>query len=193
MAPSPTPQATPEPKVEAGAAGGEPTMVPPRRGAFDLGVEPGHTAEILDTLKDHGIRATFGMTGEWAITNPDLLKRMVEEGHALINHSWSHYSFTGEDTETPPLTADQMRDELARTEAKVQEIAGVSTKPYFRPPYGDYDSLVNAVVWEAGYEYNVLWMTDGMGWAGRSAKSVVAVTLASAFPGAIFLYHVENS
>lgn len=150
MAPSPTPQATPEPKVEAGAAVGEPTVVPPRREAqvvyvgqrdaravaltFDLGVGPGHTAEVLDTLKDHGIRATFGMTGEWAITNPDLLKRMVEEGHALINHSWSHYSFTGEDTGTPALTPDQMRDELARTEAKVQEIAGVSTKPYFRPP-----------------------------------------------------------
>ena len=159
---------------------------------FDTGVQAGRVPEILHILKDHGKLATFGITGEWAATNPDLLKRIVEEGHAVINHSWSHRSFTGEDTETEPLTVDQMRDELKRTEEKIQEIAEVSPKPYFRPPYGDYDKLVNQVVREAGYDYNVLWLIDSLGWDGRSAKTIVSVTLANAFNGAIFLYHTDN-
>ena len=197
------------PQVEAGAPIGDPTVEPSKPEeaevvyigprdvkavalTFDTGVQAGSMSEILDILKEHGTAASFGITGEWAVTNPDLLKHIVDEGHAVINHSWSHASFTGEDTETEPLTADQMRDELRRTEEKIQEIAEVSTKPYFRPPYGDYDQLVNEVVWAEGYKYNVLWLTDSLGWEGRSTKSIVSVTLANAFNGAIFLYHIDN-
>jgi peptidoglycan/xylan/chitin deacetylase (PgdA/CDA1 family) len=212
-APAPSQAAEPSPagpaQVEAGAALDDPTSEPPRPEAkvvyvgrrdfaavaltFDVGVNPGHVPEVLDTLKEHGVRATFGITGQWALTNRGLLKRIVEEGHAVINHSWSHVSFTGEDTETEPLTAEQIRDELERTEGTIAEIAGVSTKPYFRPPYGDFDSTVNRVAREAGYEYNVLWLVDGMGWDGRSTSYVVRVTLANAYKGAIFLYHTDNS
>jgi peptidoglycan/xylan/chitin deacetylase (PgdA/CDA1 family) len=202
------PPATASPQVEAGVPIGDPTSEPPKPEAeviyigprdvpavaltFDVGVQAKHVPEILDVLKEHGKPATFGITGEWAVTNPDLLKRIVEEGHAVINHSWSHPSFTGEDTGTRPLAADEIRDELQRTEEKVQEIAGVSTKPYFRPPYGDFDSTVNKVAREAGYQYNVLWLVDAMGWDGRSNQYVVSVTLASAFNGAIFLYHSDT-
>ena len=198
------------PQVEAGAPIGDPTIDPskPKEAevvyigprdvkavalTFDTGVHAGRVPEVLDILKEHGAAATFGITGEWAVTNPDLLKRIVDEGHAMINHSWSHASFTGEDTDTEPLTADQMRDELRRTEEKILEIAGVSTKPYFRPPYGDYDRSVNQVVRAAGYEYNVLWLVDSLGWEGRSTNSIVSVTLANAFNGAIFLYHIDNT
>ncbi len=182
-----------EPKPEADVVYIGPVDVPVVALTFDTGVQAGHVPEILDVLKEHGKLATFGITGEWAVTNPALLKRMVEEGHAVINHSWGHPSFTGEDTGTQRLTADEIRDELKRTEEKIQEVAGVSTKPYFRPPYGDFDRFVNQVVREEGYEYNVLWTLDARGWLGRSMNSVVAVTLAYAVKGAIFLYHVDNS
>ena len=217
-APTPTPVVsyTPAavegpPQVEAGAPIGDPPAEPPPPEpgeaevvyigprdvkavalTFDTGSPAGHVAEILDILKEHGGLVTFGITGEWAASNPDLLRRIVDEGHAIINHSWSHASFTGEDTDTEPLTADQIRDELRRTEEKIQEIAEVSTKPYFRPPYGDYDRLVNQVAWAEGYEFNVLWLVDGMGWQGRSPQSVAAVTLATAVNGAIFLYHTDT-
>ncbi len=208
----PTPTAKPAaagpPQVEAGAPIGEPTSGPPKREAkvvyvgegdvpavaltFDVGVDAAHVPEILDILKEHGKQATFGITGEWAVTNPDLLKRMVEEGHAIINHTWSHTSFTGEATDTEPLTVDQIRHELERAEKKIQEIAEVSTKPYFRPPYGDFDPKVNRVAYEAGYTFNILWLVDSLGWEGRSSDSIVAVTLAFAFNGSIFLYHTDN-
>jgi len=185
------PPVAPKPEAEVVYIG--PVDVPAVALTFDTGVQAGHVPEILDILKEHGKLATFGITGEWAVTNPALLKRIVEEGHALINHSWGHPSFTGEDTGTPPLTADEIRDQLKRTEEKVQEIAEASTKPYFRPPYGDFDRFVNQVVREEGYEYNVLWTLDARGWLGRSPKAVTAVTLAYAVNGAIFLYHVDNS
>src|SRR3972149_6684473 len=84
----------------------------------------GHPGAILDTLKKHGVRGTFGVTGEWAAANPDLLKRIVKEKHALLNHSWSHRSFTGEDTATPPLTDKQVRSELQPTAAKGKGVGG---------------------------------------------------------------------
>ncbi len=197
------------PQVQAGAPIGDPTVEPskPKEAevvyigpsdvkavalTFDTSVQAGQVPEVLDILKEHGTAATFGITGEWAVTNPDLLRRIVDEGHAVINHSWDHASFTGEDTDTEPLNPDQMRDELRRTEEKIQEIAEVSTKPYFRPPYGDYDRSVNQVVRAEGYKYNVLWLIDSLGWEGRSAKYIVNVTLANAFNGAIFLYHTDN-
>ena len=195
-------------EVQAGAPIGDPTTAPPVHEArlvyvgprdrpavaltFDTGVGPAHMQEVLDILKERGVPATFGITGEWAVTNPELLKRIVAEGHAILNHSWSHASFTGEDTGTPPLSDEQVRDELRRTEEKIKEIADVSTKPYFRPPYGDYDSRVNRIAYEEGYEYDVLWYVDGMGWEGRPTKYVVSVTLKNAFNGSIFLYHIDN-
>jgi peptidoglycan/xylan/chitin deacetylase (PgdA/CDA1 family) len=201
--PSPGPR-----EVEAGAPVGNAPAGPPHREAkvvyigprdrpvvaltFDTGVDAAHMPEVLDILKGMGVRATFGVTGEWAATNPDLLKRIVAEGHAIVNHSWSHASFTGEDTETPPLSDKQVRDELRRTEDTVRKLADVSTKPFFRPPYGDYDSRVNTIAYEEGYEYDVLWYVDGMGWEGRSTEYVIGVTLDNAFNGAIFLYHIDN-
>ncbi|MEX0800489.1 MAG: polysaccharide deacetylase family protein [Dehalococcoidia bacterium] len=159
---------------------------------FDTGVAPGKVPQVLDLLKKYNRYATFGVTGEWAVTNPSLLKRIVDEGHAVINHSWSHPSFTGEDTETEPLSAEDIVDQLARTEEKIQEIAGVSTMPYFRPPYGDYDSRVNRIAKAQGYDYNVLWTVDGLGWDGSGAKYVKSVTFSNARPGAIYLYHTDN-
>ena len=214
----PQPSSTPTPtplvaaagprEVQAGAPIGDPTSGPPAHEAkvvyvgprdvkavaltFDTGVGSAHMPEVLDILKEHGKLATFGVTGEWAATNPALLKRIIAEGHAIVDHSWSHASFTGEDTETPPLSDEQILGELRRTEDKIREVAGVSTKPYFRPPYGDYDSRVNKIAFEEGYEYNVLWYVDGLGWEGRSTRYTINVTLENAFNGAIYLYHTDN-
>ena len=66
---------------------------------FDAGADTGYAAEILDLLRDEGIKATFGMTGVWAEANPDLVRRMVAEGHQLINHTWDHSSLTGANTQ----------------------------------------------------------------------------------------------
>ena len=161
--------------------------------SFDAGSDVGYTAQILDTLAANGIHASFGMTGKWAEQNPDLLRRMVNEGHELINHTYSHASFTGGSTGKPPLTQAERWDELDRTEAIVQQIAGATTKPYFRPPYGDYDDSVNADVGIRGYAYNIMWTVDSQGWTGLPAGNVTQRCLDMAEPGAIYVFHVGGA
>lgn len=160
---------------------------------FDAGSDVGYTSQILDSLSANGIRASFGMTGKWAEQNPDLLRRIVNEGHELINHTYDHASFTGLSTGKAPLTQAERWDELDRTEAIVQQIAGATTKPYFRPPYGDYDDSVNADVGARGYAYNVMWTVDSRGWTGLPAGDIVQRCLDMAEPGAVYVFHVGSA
>ena len=158
--------------------------------SFDAGSDVGYAAQILDTLSANGLLASFGITGKWAEQNPDLLRRIVDEGHELINHTYSHASFTGGSTDKAPLTQAERWDELDRTEAAVQQIAGGTTRPYFRPPYGDYDDSVNVDVGARGYAFNVMWTVDSQGWKGIPAGNITQRCLEMAEPGAIYVFHV---
>lgn len=157
---------------------------------FDAGSDTGRAAEILDVLAASGVEATFGMTGRWAEANPALVRRMVAEGHQLVNHSYDHPSFTGRSTGAPPLTTTQRLDQLARAEAAVRAAGGPAMAPWFRPPYGDEDPSVRADVGRAGYGYELLWTVDSLGWKGTDPATVVQRCLDGAAPGAIFLFHV---
>jgi peptidoglycan-N-acetylglucosamine deacetylase len=158
---------------------------------FDAGADRGYAPMILDTLANEGISATFGMTGGWATQNPDLILRMVNEGHQIINHTWTHRSFTGRSTPgTAPLTAAERQEELIRTENAVREIAGIEMRPYFRPPYGDFDDSVLRDIAAVGYTVNVMWTVDSLGWNGLTAAQINARVLAGATPGGNILLHV---
>jgi len=160
---------------------------------FDAGSDTGFTGQILDTLKANGIVAAFGVTGRWAEQNADLVRRIAQEGHSIINHSYDHPSFTGRSTNMPALTQAKRWEQLDKTESIIQDLAGVSTKPYFRPPYGDYDDSVNADLYARGYLYNVMWTVDSLGWNGLAAEAIVERCLALAEPGAIYVFHVGSA
>jgi peptidoglycan/xylan/chitin deacetylase (PgdA/CDA1 family) len=160
---------------------------------FDAGSDAGYTAQILDTLGANSIHATFGMTGKFAETYPDLVKRMVNEGHTLMNHSYDHKSFTGNSTQSNGLTEGERWDELNRTEQIVQDLTGATTKPFFRPPFGDYDESVNEDVGALGYEYNVMWALDSRGWTGIPAAQITSRCLEMSEPGAIYIFHVGSA
>src|SRR2546425_683518 len=161
--------------------------------SFDAGSDAGYAGQILDTLGANGIRASFGMTGRWAEQNPDLLRRIVSEGHHLINHTYDHSSFTGLSTGKQALTEAERWDELDRTERIIHDLTGASAKPYFRPPYGDYDDSVNADVGARGYQYNVMWTVDSRGWMGLPAAQITQRCLDLAAPGAIYVFHVGSA
>src|SRR5699024_9918021 len=126
----------------------------------------GYTEEILDLLAEHSIKASFGLTGEWSRENPDLVQRMIDEGHHLINHSETHASWSGLSTSTDPLTEAERIAELEPAEAAVFEETGYEMKPYYRPPYGDIDSEGLTLLKEQGYEYTVMWSCDTLAWMG---------------------------
>jgi len=159
---------------------------------FDAGADAGFTAQILDTLKANDIVAGFSVTGRWAEQNPELLRRIAQEGHTLINHSYDHSSFTGLSTSKPPLTQAERWEQLDKTESVVKDLTGVSTKPYFRPPYGDYDDSVNADLYARGYVYNLMWTVDSQGWNGLAAEAIVERCLSLAEPGAVYVFHVGS-
>jgi peptidoglycan/xylan/chitin deacetylase (PgdA/CDA1 family) len=157
---------------------------------FDAGSDVGFAAEILDTLQSNGITASFGVTGAWVSEHPDLVGRMADEGHQLVNHSYDHPSFTGRSTDTGPLPRAERLDQLARTERLIQAVTGTAARPWFRPPYGDEDPSVRADEGSAGYRYEAMWTVDSLGWKGTAASEIVAHCLERAAPGAIYLFHV---
>ena len=157
--------------------------------SFDNGADRGYAEMILDVVKEEQVPLSFGMTGRWAQANPDLMSRIVDEGHEVINHTWSHSSFTGFSAGRP-MGVYERRLELDRTEEFLVETTGRSTRPYFRPPYGDLDAGVFKDVSDAGYDYTMMWTVDSFGWMRIPAASIVERCLSRAEPGAIFLMHV---
>ena len=158
---------------------------------FDAGADTGYAAEILDLLRDEGIKATFGMTGLWAQANPDLVRRMVAEGHQLINHTWDHSSLTGANTGMPPLTPEQVTKQLADTEAVVRDLTGgYEMRPYFRPPYGDYDETSLGYLYDNGYYLTIWWTCDTRGWAGWGAQQIIDYCTTNIAEDEILLLHV---
>ena len=166
-------------RVNAGrpAPGGAPVIAL----TIDTDSVRGYAPQILDTLDAYGVKASFGVTGHWAVTNPDLLRRLVASGHTIMNHSWNHPSFTA-------ISSAQRFEELRATDDAIISIAGVSTKPYFRPPYGDTNASVAGDAATAGYRV-ILWTIDPQGWRGYSGDVITNYILARATNGAVVLMH----
>lgn len=155
---------------------------------FDADAAADPAPRILDTLKAYGVRATFFIQGWWAERHPDLVRRMVEEGHEIGNHSNTHPDFR-------TLTREEIVRELAETEAILQRVAGRTSKPYFRPPYSYRNQLVREVAAEEGY-LTVVWTIDVFDWKpDATQESILREVLDHVVPGAIIVLHVgdENS
>lgn len=163
---------------------------------FDAGEGRGHTEAMLDLLAQYGIKATFGVTGQWAEQNPDLMMRMVEEGHQVINHTYNHSSFTGQSSDTLLLDDEGRRYSIEQTELIIEETTGGYTSiPYFRFPYGDRDEAALALLAEMGYSYTIWWTCDTWAWMNYSPDQIVERCGPSAElggPGAILLFHVTQ-
>lgn len=165
---------------------------------FDAGTDRGFAPQILDFLKDKSIKASFGMTGRWAASNAGDVRRMGNEGHHVFNHTWSHDSFTGFSTGKAPLTPARRTEELVATNNKIVETTGRSTKPYFRPPFGDFDNGVLRDLGANGYTRNVMWSVDSLGWKGLTSREIctrVVTSMDGASSGGngyIVLFHVGS-
>jgi peptidoglycan/xylan/chitin deacetylase (PgdA/CDA1 family) len=146
----------------------------------------GYMPQVLDTLEAKGVRVSFGVTGIFATNNPDLVKRMARDGDTIMNHSWDHPQFT-------QISSAQRASELQQADNAIQKASGVSSKPYFRPPYGDYNNSVLSDLGANGYRYNVMWSIDPQGWSGKSADVITSLILSGANPGAIVLMHTTDA
>jgi peptidoglycan-N-acetylglucosamine deacetylase len=156
---------------------------------FDAGADRGYAEDILDLLQQEHVVASFGVTGQWAKANPELVKRMAADGHMVFNHTLDHRSFTGVSDDRGGLSAAHRRQELDDADA----ILGHSTQPWYRLPYGDDDAHVAADVQPAGYTHKIGWTVDSLGWRAASSTDIVARCLKLAAPGAVFAMHVGRA
>lgn len=111
---------------------------------FDEGYENGYTAAILDTLKEKDVKAVFFITLPYAKSSPELVQRMIDEGHVVGNHSVRHKSM-------PTLTIDEMEEEITGLHEYMLEHFGYEMF-LFRPPTGEYSQQSLAVVQNLGYK-----------------------------------------
>ena len=157
---------------------------------FDAGADRGYAEDILDTLADAQIPASFGMTGVWAQANPELVQRMAADGHLLINHTFDHRSFTGLSDHLGGLAAPRRAAELLQADAIIAPLIGHTTCPWYRLPYGDGDRRVASDVADTGYTQQVGWTIDTLGWRGARVQDIVARSLRLAGPNAVYVMHV---
>jgi len=132
---------------------------------FDDGPHPEHTPRVLDALRKLGVPATFFVVGERAERHPELIRRIVAEGHTL-----GHHSFTHSDPER--TTAAQLLAEVRRTRSVLEEAAGGPLK-LFRPPHGKLTVRKALGLWRDGQTV-VLWNVDPKDFARGSANELRA-------------------
>ena len=111
---------------------------------FDEGYENGYTSTILDILKDKGVHAAFFVTKPYIQQNPDLVLRMVNEGHVVGNHSVTHGSF-------PSMSDAQITKEIQDTAKAFSDLTGTPMPTFFRPPMGEYSARTLADTYALGY------------------------------------------
>lgn len=178
--PAPTPVPTPAPRrVSYNSVEGVGRKVVSM--TFDDGPHPTLTPQLLDMLKERGIKATFFLVGKNVAEYPNIVRRMVEEGHEVANHSWSHPSLT-------KLGAESLRAQVEKTNAAIEKASGV--KPtLIRPPYGATSARLNRYYADTYGLTVAMWSVDPLDWKYRNASRVTEKILAGAAPGAIILVH----
>lgn len=150
---------------------------------FDCGYENGYTGKILDTLKDKNIKAAFFITMDYAKTAPDMVARMINEGHIVGNHSTSHANFS-------KISRQKMADEIETLDNYLRTNFGYSST-YFRFPEGSYSESALNLVQNCGYK-SVFWSSAYADWDVNNAKGkqyAFETVTSRLHPGCVLLLH----
>lgn len=152
---------------------------------FDEGYENGYTTKILDILKANNVNAAFFVTGPYIKGQIDLVKRMVDEGHIVGNHTVNHPSL-------PSISDDKIKDEIDNLNAMFKNLTGKNMH-YFRPPKGEYSERTLYITKSLGYK-TVFWslaMADWQPLPGGPEESYNTV-IKRLHPGAVILLHAVS-
>jgi len=147
---------------------------------FDDGPNPFYTPYILDILKEYDVPATFFLIGKNAQEYPDIARRIVEEGHSIGNHTYSHKSLI-------PLSAQATFTQIKNAEKAIENATGVRPT-LFRPPRGVYSSYAMQLMRDERYTM-VLWDVSSEDWAELPPKKIVSNIVKRVKPGSIILLH----
>jgi len=148
---------------------------------FDDGPHPKNTPRLLDMLRKRNIKATFYVVGKNVNQYPNIVRRIVSEGHEIGSHSWSHPNFA-------KMSDSAVREELTKTQNAIISASGVKPRT-LRPPYGSLRSSQRAWIYkEFGYR-TILWSVDPMDWKRPGPSVVTSRILRQTHNGSIVLAH----
>lgn len=152
---------------------------------FDAGFENGNTEKILDSLKKHNVKATFFLVGNYIETSPELVERMVEEGHTIGNHTYSHPDMSKISDE------ESFKKELQSLESLYKETTGQELLKIYRPPQGKYCVSNLEMADKLGYK-TIFWSLAYVDWYENkqpTKEEAFNKLLKRIHPGAIVLLH----
>lgn len=152
---------------------------------FDCGYENGNTEPILDALKKHNAQATFFVVGHFLESAPDIVKRMVEEGHTVGNHTYHHPDMS------KISDMESFRKETEAVAALFHEITGSNLAMYYRPPQGKYSTENLKMANDLGYS-TFFWSLAYVDWNQDdqpSREEALKKLMGRIHPGAIVLLH----
>lgn len=144
---------------------------------FDAGGVDKGLDTLLKNLVDNSVKATFFATGKFGEKYTDQLRSIHDAGFPVYNHSWSHPRFS-------EISDEEIRTELASTDEKIREITGQSTRPYWRPPFGDRNRHVLERAAAEGYR-SIYWTVDSLDSVGDEKTSEFVADRILSSPGAV--------
>ena len=159
------------------SASATPVEAPKIALTFDDGPSAAWTPALLDGLKERGVKATFFLIGENADKNPEIVKRMAEEGHLIGNHTYHHVELT-------KVSENEARLELADTSAAIVRITGKEPE-YMRPPFGAWQRKLEQEI----RMLPVLWTIDPLDWTTENQDEIVNKVVTEAEENDIILLH----
>lgn len=154
---------------------------------FDEGYENGYTGKILDTLKEKKVQAVFFVTYDFASQNPELIKRMINEGHIVGNHTYRHYTMD-------EVTEQAATEEIVYLHKYIQKNYNYQMK-YFRFPKGEFSEATLALAQSLGYK-SIFWSFAYADWDTENVmdpQEALKKITDSTHPGAILLLHAVSS
>ncbi len=153
------------------------------------GGSAGNAARYLDILDARQIHATWFLTGAFAQANPGIVRRLLDEGQDIGNHTLDHANLI-----SPSRTDSFVCTEITQADRIIAGMSGQTTRPYFRPPYGAYNTQTRTLAARLGYR-TITWNIDPRDWdANTTAQDILTNVLDSPNlkPGAIILMHVNS-
>lgn len=154
---------------------------------FDNGYEQGYTKQVLDVLEKQDVPATFFVTGHYVKSEPELVKRMSDDGHIIGNHSNTHPDFT-------KMSKEKVKEELDTLEKYVAEVSDQKELTYLRPPRGTFNKDTLSWADEFGY-LHVFWSLAFKDWETDQQKGwkyAYDQILSQIHPGAVVLLHTVS-
>lgn len=156
---------------------------------FDDGPYPENTPQILDLLRENGVKATFCVLGRNAHTYPHLIRRIHDEGHTFCNHTWRH------DMDLRNKDEGAVRDDLSATLNAIREAVPEAKVPYFRAPGGHFDARLVRIAASMGMT-SIYWHVDTRDWefskyprGDAMVEHIVTSVKQDTRPGSIILSH----